>query len=117
MLKQSIIALFLANTSANQDPFAEGSQSREDMRINGNMAAAFTPIAHNGVDVACHYDKLVPMAQRYQEWGIKNVMIGGTTGESVSLTFDERFDCVNEWLKISEQYKLDIYVHVGMNSV
>jgi N-acetylneuraminate lyase len=87
------------------------------MRINGNMAAAFTPIAHNGVDVACHYDKLHPMAQRYQEWGIKNVMIGGTTGESVSLTFDERYECVNEWLKISDQYKLDIYVHVGMNSV
>ena len=57
------------------------------------------------------------MAARYQEWGVKNVMIGGTTGESVSFNFQERLTCVKEWVKIAKKYDLNIYVHVGMNSV
>jgi len=44
-------------------------------------------------------------------------MIGGTTGESVSFSYEERSTCVQKWLDIASKYDLNIYVHVGMNSV
>ena len=48
MLKKSIIGLLLGSVSASQDLFQEGSESRDLMRINGNMAAAFTPLNKDG---------------------------------------------------------------------
>ena len=57
------------------------------------------------------------MAHRLQTWGILNVMVGGTTGESVSFTSEERLEVVKQWLSISEMYGLNIYVHVGMDSL
>ena len=48
------------------------------------MAAAFTPVDQKG---ELDFTNLEKMAARYQEWGVRNVMIGGTTGESVSFTF------------------------------
>jgi dihydrodipicolinate synthase/N-acetylneuraminate lyase len=44
-------------------------------------------------------------------------MVGGTTGESLSFTHAERVEVVKEWLKIADEYDLDIYVHTGMDSV
>ena len=67
--------------------FDEGSASRDSHRIYGNMAAAFTPFnAHGELDFT-NVDK---MAARLSEWGVPNVMLGGTTGESVSLSSAER---------------------------
>jgi len=45
------------------------------------------------------------------------VLVGGTAGESVSFTYEERLLCVEEWLTIHKKYDLNIYVHVGMNSL
>lgn len=44
-------------------------------------------------------------------------MVGGTTGESLSFTHDERKQAVQAWLDIADQYKLNVYAHVGMDSV
>ena len=38
------------------------------------------------------------MAEHLKEWGVKNVMVAGTTGESVSLTADERKMLAEEWI-------------------
>ena len=38
------------------------------------------------------------MAERLKEWGVNNVMVSGTTGESVSLTADERKMLAEEWI-------------------
>ena len=86
MFKYSLLAL-LGSANANMDIFAEGSESRESMKLYGNMAAAFTPVNKDG---DLDFKNLIKMADRYKEWGIKNVMVGGTTGESVSFTYDER---------------------------
>jgi hypothetical protein len=73
-----------ASPSTIQEKFAEGSESRELQKIHGNMAAAFTPVDQKG---NLDFTNIEKMAARYQEWGVKNVMIGGTTGESVSFNF------------------------------
>ena len=38
------------------------------------------------------------MAERLKDWGVNNVMVSGTTGESVSLTADERKMLAEEWI-------------------
>lgn len=117
MYKYSVLALLAgvsASNASSADIFAENSESRELMKIHGIMAAAFTPLNQDG---NLDFKNLELMAQRYKEWGIHNVMIGGTTGESVSFSYEERSICVQKWLDIASKYDLDIYVHVGMNSV
>lgn len=56
------------------------------------------------------------MAARLSEWGVPNVMLGGTTGESVSLSSAERLEVVKAWMPIAKKHNLNVYVHVGMNS-
>jgi dihydrodipicolinate synthase/N-acetylneuraminate lyase len=69
------------------------------MKIRGNMAAAFTPV---NKDKELDFTNLEKMAKRYQEWGIKNVMVGGTTGESVGFTFHERLEAVKQYLDLAD---------------
>lgn len=57
------------------------------------------------------------LAARLSEWGVVNVMVGGTTGESLSFSYDERMECVKAWLKIAPKYGINVYVHAGMDSV
>merc|ERR1719272_1315518 len=57
------------------------------------------------------------MQARLQEWGIGHVMLGGTTGESVSFSAAERLQVVSQWLKNSADYKLKVYQHVGSENV
>lgn len=116
MFKYSLLAATVA-ASLNTDTvskFAEGSSSRELLKINGNMVAAFTPVDKDG---NLSFVNLEKMAARLEEWGIDRVMVGGTTGESVSFTREERLTCVKEWMKIKDKYHLKVYVHVGMNSL
>ena len=101
--------LILPILCSNGSPFEEGSATREMMKIKGNVAAVFTPVDGQG---QLKFDNLPAMVKRLQGWGIKHIMVGGTTGESVSFTTDERYQVVKEWLK----YDLNVYVHVGMNS-
>ena len=109
--KLSILALLgLVNCS---DRFAEGSESRELSKLHGNIAAVFTPVNANG---DLDFTNLEKMMARLQEWGIQNVMVGGTTGESVSFTMEERLLTVKWWLTYAAKYDLNVYVHVGMNS-
>ena len=56
------------------------------------------------------------MAARLSEWGVPNVMLGGTTGESVSMSLNERLGEVHVWVPIAKKYNLNVYVHVGMDS-
>ena len=51
------------------------------------MSAAFTPVNEQ---FELDFTNVPKMAERLAEWGIPNVMLGGTTGESVSFSMDER---------------------------
>ena len=41
-------------------------------------------------------------------------MLGGTTGESLSFTMEERLLVIKWWLTYAKKYNLKIYAHVGM---
>lgn len=102
-----------ATTSFAIDEFAEGSASRESHKIYGNMAAAFTPV---NKDFELDFTNVPKMAMRLKEWGIPNVMLGGTTGESVSFSTEERVAEVKAWMPIADRLGLNVYVHVGENA-
>ena len=84
--KLSLLAL-LGSVSCKYEQFAEGSKLRDLHKVRGNMAAVFTPVDKDG---NLNFDNLEAMVNRLKEWGVHNVMVGGTTGESVSFSADER---------------------------
>jgi len=111
-IKSFAAAALIAVASAND--FAEGSHARELMKIKGHVSAVFTPTNSKGdLDISL----LPKLAARLHEWGVANVMVGGTTGESTSFSTAERFEAVVAWLAIADTYKLNVYVHVGMESI
>lgn len=77
--------------------------------LSGLIAAPFTPFTADG-------DLDLALIAPYVEWsvkrGINGVFICGTTGESASLSMDERFAIAEEWIR-HNQGRLKIVVHVG----
>ena len=114
MFKKLTLAAVVALAAAKVDQFAEGSPERESHKLLGHMSAAFTPVDKDG---ELDFTNLEKMAARLQEWGVPNVMVGGTTGESVSFSTEERMKTLEAWAKIVDKYELNLYAHVGMNSV
>jgi N-acetylneuraminate lyase len=49
--------------------------------------------------------------------GIDGVFIGGTTGESLSLTVAERMALADAWLAPAREHRLQLMVHVGASAV
>ena len=101
-------------TVAYANKFAEGSESREAMKINGPMVAAFTPFDKDG---ELDFTNMPKLAARLNEWGVNRIMVGGTTGESINLTKEERTAVTKEWLRLAPHHNLDIYVNIQMESV
>eukprot|EP01105_Mastigella_eilhardi_P005807 TRINITY_DN17514_c0_g1_i1.p1 TRINITY_DN17514_c0_g1~~TRINITY_DN17514_c0_g1_i1.p1 ORF type:complete len:334 (-),score=102.89 TRINITY_DN17514_c0_g1_i1:231-1208(-) len=82
--------------------------------LTGIVAAAFTPFDD---DLALYLPAVAPHAAFLQKQGIKNVLVAGTTGESLKMTPDERMSLLEEWVRVAPTYHLDVYVHVGDASV
>ena len=91
MLSKLNLLALLGAVSCKYEQFAEGSELRDLHKIKGNMAAVFTPVDKDG---NLDFDNLEAMINRLKEWGVHNVMVGGTTGESVSFSTDERLQAV-----------------------
>ena len=82
-------------------------------KINGLIAAPFTPMENTG--------KINPMIiPNYSEFlkktGVKGVFICGTTGEGLSLSIEERFIIANEWIK-QKSTEFKVIIHVGTTSL
>lgn len=60
--------------------------------------------------------RIEPLAKRLIADGVYGVFVCGTTGESLSLTMDERMRVVEEWSKWCDD-ELTLFVHVGHNSL
>lgn len=114
------LLLTLGVEAAPHDPFAHPSASREGKRIVGHVAAAFTPFTYPDAE---HLDlgKIPLLLRRFKSWGVRNVMVCGTTGEGVSMSAREREDVVRAWSRYLSEEGADkdiaLYVHVGMQSV
>jgi N-acetylneuraminate lyase len=86
---------------------------RFPLRLTGLIAAPHTPLdvndSLNKHAVAAQYDLLI-------ESGVRGAFICGTTGESLSLTVEERKVILAAWKKVANG-DFPVVVHVGANSV
>lgn len=81
-------------------------------RIKGLVAATHTPFHANGSLNLGIVDK---QAAHLLATGVTHAFIGGTTGESSSLTFEERRALAMRWFEVTRGSALNVIVHVGSN--
>ena len=104
---------------------AAGKGAVEPLNTNGLIAAVVTPMTADGLSVNASVVAL--QAAYLQKTGVSRAYVAGTTGESVSLTVDERKALVEEWEKVTaamnsgggndSSVAMDFLVHVGAESI
>jgi N-acetylneuraminate lyase len=82
------------------------------IRLRGLVAATHTPFHADG---QLNLSAVEKQAEHLHNNGIKTVFIGGTTGESHSLTVDERLALAQQWSSVIRGAELQLVVHVGAN--
>ncbi|MCW0216709.1 MAG: dihydrodipicolinate synthase family protein [Prosthecobacter sp.] len=81
-------------------------------RITGLVSATHTPFHEDG---SLNLTVVEKQAAHLQETGIAAAFIGGTTGESHSLSLAERQALTQRWMEVTEGSQLKVVVHVGAN--
>src|SRR5690348_8924720 len=80
--------------------------------LTGLVAATHTPFHADGsLDLAIVEKQATHLAAN----GVNYAFIGGTTGESSSLTLEERRALTDHWMKVTRGAQLKVIVHVGAN--
>ncbi|MCX6995672.1 MAG: dihydrodipicolinate synthase family protein [Kiritimatiellaeota bacterium] len=82
------------------------------MKLHGLIVAAHTPFAADG---ALNLNIVEQQAEHYAKNGLEIAFVGGSTGESHSLTLDERRQLARRWIEVARGTRLKIVVHVGAN--
>lgn len=85
-----------------------------DQRLHGLVAATHTPFHADG---AFNLAVVEQQAALMLKWEVGAVFIGGTTGESSSLTMEERRALARRWSEVVRGTALRLVVHVGANSL
>lgn len=80
--------------------------------LHGLVAATHTPFHADG---SLNLDAVEMQAAHLLVDGVSAVFIGGTTGESSSLTLDERLALAERWSEVARGTALGVVVHVGSN--
>jgi len=80
--------------------------------LRGIIAATFTPFHRDG---SFNPAPIEGYASFLIENGVGAVFIGGTTGESHSMSLDERLALTQRWMEVTKGSRLDVIVHVGSN--
>ncbi|XP_075982926.1 N-acetylneuraminate lyase-like [Anticarsia gemmatalis] len=76
----------------------------------GIMPPVFTPLND---DLTVNYTAIPPYAKFLADSGIKSVLVGGTTGEHMTLTVCDRKKVIDAWVAVSKTTGLHIMVQVG----
>jgi N-acetylneuraminate lyase len=84
------------------------------LKLTGLVAATHTPFA---ADRALNLKAVEPQAAHLARNGLRFAFIGGTTGESHSLSLEERRQLAQRWLDVTRGTPLQVVVHVGSNCV
>jgi N-acetylneuraminate lyase len=79
--------------------------------LTGLIPACHTPLDRNG---GLNLGMVEHQARLYLDSGIRNVFVGGTTGEFASLSLDERMALAQRWCEVAEG-SIKVAVHVGHN--
>lgn len=78
-------------------------------RLTGLIAPPFTAMHDDG---SLNLDMIEKQAEALVESGVVGVFVCGTTGESMSLTVEERMRIAERWREVAGQ-ELTVIVHVG----
>jgi len=78
----------------------------------GLVAATHTPFRADG---SLNLSAVEKQASHLLHDGVRAVFIGGTTGESLSLSLDERRQLTERWIDVVRGTPLRVVVHVGGN--
>lgn len=81
-------------------------------RLHGLVAAVHTPMSTDG---ALRLEVVEKQAEHMLRNGITAVFVGGSTGESHSLTVEERLQLAERWGAVVRGSPLRLVVHVGAN--
>ncbi len=81
-------------------------------KLTGLVTATHTPFH---VDGSLNLDAVEHQALHLSKNGVKTVFIGGSTGESSSLSLDERLALCGRWAEVIRGTPLRLVVHVGAN--
>lgn len=81
-------------------------------RLQGLVAATHTPFHSDG---SLNLGMVEKQAAQLVADGVSHAFIGGTTGESASLTVDERLQLAARWMDVVDGSPLKVVVHVGAN--
>merc|ERR1719433_1211899 len=92
--------------------FAFIANAIEPLKIEGLVAAVFTPFTSNGT---VKYEVIPGYADFLLKTGVSWVFVTGTTGESLSLTVDERLSLFDAWMAQSQK-GINVIAHVGAES-
>lgn len=82
------------------------------LRLEGLVAATHTPFTPDGVLNLAAVEK---QAAHLVASGVRAAFVGGTTGESASLTLLERKDLARRWAEVTKSSTLGLIIHVGAN--
>ena len=80
--------------------------------LRGLVAATHTPFLKDG---ALNLAAIETQAAHFLAHGINTVFIGGSTGESHSLTCEERRQLAQRWMEIAHGSEMKVIVHTGSN--
>lgn len=78
-------------------------------QLTGIVAAPFTPFDESG---EVNLDAVPAYADFLSQSGLSGAFVNGTTGESLSLTVEERLEIASKWVTSAPQ-DLKVIVHVG----
>jgi N-acetylneuraminate lyase len=84
------------------------------MKLTGLVAATHTPFHADG---SLNLAAVEKQAEHLLRTGVSTVFVGGTTGESSSLSVEERLALAQRWTEIARQAPIRVVVHVGANSL
>lgn len=84
----------------------------ESQRLHGLTPATHTPFHSDGT---LHLEAVEAIVSHLLKWNISSVFIGGSTGESHSLTLKERLALTERWIAVARGTPLRVVVHVGSN--
>jgi N-acetylneuraminate lyase len=80
--------------------------------LSSLVAATHTPFRSDG---SLHLPVVEKQAAHLLQQGVRFAFIGGTTGESASLTVEERLALARRWMEVTQGTDLRVVVHVGAN--
>jgi len=83
-------------------------------KLTGLVAATHTPFNNDGL---LNIHAVEKQAAHLLAAGVTAAFINGTTGESHSLTLDERMVLADRWATVTRGTPLKLIVHVGANSL